>query len=68
MRDWAWFCVIIALLLLIYVVGVQCELNREAVEQLQSKIDNLETKLDKESQVDIFVRQLKSSGIDYRSK
>lgn len=50
------------LVLLLYAVSKQCENNRIVMEALVAKIKKIETKVDMDSQVDLFLHQLHSKG------
>jgi hypothetical protein len=52
------------LLVLIYAFGLRLEENRNEHTAIQNRIDQIEQRLNKEKQVDIFARQLKATGID----
>jgi hypothetical protein len=61
-RDLAWLMVTAALLILLYAAGIRFEQDRQSIEHLQVKIDQIEARLNKDKEVDSFLRALEASG------
>jgi hypothetical protein len=60
-----WLLVVVGLLVLIYAFGLRLEENRNEHTVIQNRIDRLEQRLNKEKQVDSFVRELEANGIRF---
>jgi hypothetical protein len=61
-RELPWIMVALALMILLYAAGLRFEQDRQSIEYLQVKIEQIESRLNKDREVDAFLRTLEASG------
>lgn len=66
--DLFWLFICVATLVLLYAAGLRFEQDRMSIEYLQLKIEQIEFRLNKDRDVDRFLRSLEAAGVEFTTK